>query len=124
LAIEHSVHPRADGHSYTCTVHRPTDPYEELANCCKYGARGYDQRLKALALFEHLNPDDVWTAWRAIVDATRWGWQDPRGVNGLRQKAANIACGSDINQWVDRVAVSHALAAAADALAQPQQTPK
>ena len=33
-----------------------------------------------------------------------------------RQKAANIACGSDLRCWRDRAAVSNAFAAAADAL--------
>jgi hypothetical protein len=65
---------------------------------------------------DDLDPADVWPAWRAIADAMRWGWQDARGVNGLRQKAANVGCGSDPGAWVDRVAVSRALAAAADAL--------
>jgi hypothetical protein len=67
-------------------------------------------------VFDDLDPADVWPAWRAIADAARWGWQDARGVNALKQKAANTACGSDIHQWVDRVAVSRALTAAADAL--------
>jgi hypothetical protein len=116
MATERSVHTRADGGTYVCVEHRRTDPYEELANSCKFGARGYDQRLKALAVFDHLDPADVWPAWQAIADAVVWGWQDARAVNGLRQKAANIACGSDINQWVDRVAVSRGLTAAADAL--------
>jgi hypothetical protein len=91
----------------------------ELAACCKCGARGYDQRFKQLRVFDDLDPADVWPAWRVIADATRWGWRDPRGVNGLRQKAANVSCGSDINPWVNRLAVSHALTVAADALTCP-----
>jgi hypothetical protein len=73
------VHTRADGGSYVCTVHRPTDPYEELAACCKYGPRGYDRRLKALAVFDDLDPGDVWPAWRAIADAVGWGGEMPAG---------------------------------------------
>jgi hypothetical protein len=99
-------------------VHRPTDPYEELADY-DYQTPGYTERLKELGVFDGLDPADVWPAWAAIVDAMRWGWQDARGVNGLRQRAANTACGSDINQWADRAAVSRALAVAADALAEP-----
>jgi hypothetical protein len=71
MATERSVHARADGGTYLCTVHRPTCPYEELAACCKYGARGYDHRLKAVA--DNLHPADVWPAWRVIADAARWG---------------------------------------------------
>jgi hypothetical protein len=37
----------------------------------------------------------------------------------LRQKAANVGCGSDVGGWVDRVAVSRALTVAADALDEP-----
>ena len=115
MATERSVHTRADGGSYVCTVHRPTDPYEELA-AVEYQTPGYNERLKQLGVFDDLDPADVWPAWTAIVDAMRWGWQDARGRNGLRQKAANVGCGSDLTAWVDRVAVSRALTVAADAL--------
>jgi hypothetical protein len=99
----------------TGTVHRPTDPYEELA-AFEYQAPGYHERLKQLGVFDNLDPADVWPAWRAIADAMRWGWQDVRGGNGLRQKAANVAFGSDLLRCHDRSAVSNALAAVADAL--------
>jgi len=115
MATTRSVHTRADGSTYVCTVHRPTDPYEELA-AFEYQAPGYSERLKQLGVFDNLDAADVWPAWTAIVDAMRWGWQDTRGRNGLRQKAANVACGSDPLRRHDRAAVSNALAAAADAL--------
>jgi len=115
MATTRSVHTRADGSTYVCTVHRPTDPYEELA-AVEYQTPGYNERLKQLGVFDDLDPADVWPAWTAIVDAMRWGWQDARGRNGLRQKAANVACGSDPLRRHDRAAVSNALAAAADAL--------
>jgi len=115
MATTRSVHTRADGSTYVCTVHRPTDPYEELA-AVEYQTPGYNERLKQLGVFDDLDPADVWPAWTAIVDAMRWGWRDARGVSGLRQKAANVGCGSDLTAWVDRVAVSRAFAAAADAL--------
>jgi hypothetical protein len=38
-------------------------------------------------------------------------------ANALRQKAANVACGSDlVRSWHDRTAVSNAFKSAADAL--------
>jgi hypothetical protein len=118
MASERTVHTRADGGTYVCVVHRPTDPYEELA-AFEHQAPGYNERLKQLAVFDNLDPADVWPVWRAIADAIRWSWQDARGVNGLRQKAANVGGGSDLTAWVDRAAVSHALTVAADALAEP-----
>ena len=89
MATTRSVHTRADGSTYVCTVHRPTDPYEELA-AVEYQTPGYNERLKQLGVFDDLDPADVWPAWTAIVDAMRWGWRDARGVSGLRQKAANV----------------------------------
>jgi len=98
----------------------PTDPYERLALDCDRFAPGYAERLKQAGVFDNLDPHDVSLLCRAIADAMScWGCQDPRGVNALRQKAANAGCGSDLTAWVDRAAVSRALGLAADALAAP-----
>jgi hypothetical protein len=102
------------------TEHYPTDPYEELHSCP--WAPGYVERLKQLRVFDGLDNKDVWPAWRAIADAINyWGDDGSPTVGALRQKAANVACGSDTKQWADRSAASRALGIAADAARQQAQ---
>jgi hypothetical protein len=97
---------------------RPSaDPYEELPSCP--WAPGYVERLKQLRVFDGLDNEDVWPAYRAITDAINyWGDDGRPTASAPRQKAANAACGSDTQQWVNRGAVSNAFAAAAAALAE------
>jgi hypothetical protein len=82
-----------------CTIHWPTDPYEELHSCP--WAPGYVEPLKQLRVFDGLDNKDVWPAYGAITDAINyWGDDGKLTASALRQKAANAACGSDTQQWV------------------------
>ena len=77
--------------------------------------------LRTLNVFAGLNHDDAMRVATYLVHAVNgFDSDDPlyRYASGLRQKAANVACGSDIQQWHDRGAVSNAFGIAADALAE------
>ena len=92
---------------------------------------GSINRLRERGALAGLDHDDAYLVTATIINALTWpGGYNPgdafrplptqdlrHSVNSLRQKAANVAGGSDLQRnWHDRVAVSHAFAKAADAL--------
>ena len=93
------------------------DVYELLNQWSQHTAPDYVDRLRSLHVFDGvLEAQGV--AWRIATTINDTGL-DSRAASGLRQMAANVACGSDRYQWRNAAAASNALAAAADALTQP-----
>ena len=92
---------------------------------------GYLERLRDRGALAGLDYDDARQVAATIIGALMFpGGAKPgamfgptptpdlhHSANALRQKAANVACGSDlVRSWHDRAAVSNAFTTAADAL--------
>jgi hypothetical protein len=82
---------------------------------------GYAETLRQLGALDGLDDEDARQVVGVIMTDQMQDWavgpREPRDIRvALQQRAANVGCGSDLHQWVDRSAVSRALGIAADAL--------
>jgi hypothetical protein len=77
---------------------------------------GYAETLASRRAFAGMVWDDARQAANTITrDIWCYAVEDPRVASSQRQRAANVACGSDVQSWHDRSAVSNAFAIASDA---------